>query len=408
MEQLIALAKSLGNPGADKLYIAARKRNIPVTRNQIKQYVAALGEKQIFRPLPRSSGVTAAEDIATRFQADLIDYRTKPSEANGVTYRYVLVLVDVFTRECWAAAVESKTPAKVAPALLQVLQRLPERPVYISTDLGNEWKGETDEMLKTQGRPRLRRLRRAGDRGEIIRRTKTADDKNALAVVDRVIQNLKVRIAEFLHTRDEGWAENLTKIVSMYNATPHETVHGPPEDVRDNEIQKFLVTQDNAKKLQVNQELLEKRKAQLETAGAFRRPIRQAGPYNRSFYASYSANVERPQRVEGSTIYSDGAPIDIKRVQIIPEETDNQVVAGGLSERDSKKKDKLLPLANALIDFLADKEPRSIASAVQYLKERLGGGYRDALREVGFNLAEAIRLFTPPFALVNRYYVKLV
>ena len=40
MEQLRELAKTLGNPGADKLYLAARKRNIAVTRNQIKQYLA--------------------------------------------------------------------------------------------------------------------------------------------------------------------------------------------------------------------------------------------------------------------------------------------------------------------------------------------------------------------------------
>ena len=89
----------MGNPGADKLYIAARKRGIPATRSQVKQYIGAIGSKQIFKPLPRSSGVTAAEDVATRFQADLIDYHTKPSVANGITYRYVLVLVDVFTRE---------------------------------------------------------------------------------------------------------------------------------------------------------------------------------------------------------------------------------------------------------------------------------------------------------------------
>ena len=36
MEHLRALAKRLGSIGADKLYLAARKRGIAVTRNQIK------------------------------------------------------------------------------------------------------------------------------------------------------------------------------------------------------------------------------------------------------------------------------------------------------------------------------------------------------------------------------------
>jgi hypothetical protein len=245
-------------------------------------------------------------------------------------------------------------------------------------------------------------------RGEIIRRTKDADDRNAIAVVDRVIQNLKVRIAEFLESHPEqGWAQNLTKVVNMYNATPHETVHGAPEDVRDNEIQKFLVTQDNSTKLQVNQELLEKRKKQLETAGAFRRPIRQAGPFTRGFKPSYAA-VEVPQRVTGSVIHSDGPPIDIKRVQIVAEETDNQLWVGGLSERDIKKKDKLMPMMNRLIDFLADGE-HSIASAAVYLKQQMGSAYEDALREANFGkrLVDAIRLF-PQFELTKKgYYVKM-
>ena len=48
MERLRELAKRLGNPGQDKLYLAARKRGIGVTRNQIKQYLAQKPERQIF------------------------------------------------------------------------------------------------------------------------------------------------------------------------------------------------------------------------------------------------------------------------------------------------------------------------------------------------------------------------
>ena len=40
MERLRELARRLGNQGRDKLYIAARKRGIAVTRNQIKQLLA--------------------------------------------------------------------------------------------------------------------------------------------------------------------------------------------------------------------------------------------------------------------------------------------------------------------------------------------------------------------------------
>ena len=62
MEQLRELAKKLGFPGQDKLYIAARKRGIPATRNQIKQLLETKGAKQLFRPLPQSKGRRAPRD----------------------------------------------------------------------------------------------------------------------------------------------------------------------------------------------------------------------------------------------------------------------------------------------------------------------------------------------------------
>ena len=59
MEQLRELAKKLGNPGADKLYLSARKRMIAVTRSQIKQFLALKPERQIFRPLRALRGPRA-------------------------------------------------------------------------------------------------------------------------------------------------------------------------------------------------------------------------------------------------------------------------------------------------------------------------------------------------------------
>ena len=117
MEQLRELAKKLGNPGADKLYTAARKRGIAVTRNQIKQLLETKGSKQLFRPLPESKGKTGAEAPFTRLMMDLIEFRTAPSKG----FKYILVLIDVFSREVFAAPTKDKTPAAVEPVLRRLL-----------------------------------------------------------------------------------------------------------------------------------------------------------------------------------------------------------------------------------------------------------------------------------------------
>ena len=124
MERLRALARKIGNPGEAKLYTAARKRGIPVTRSQIKQYLAQRPERQIFRPLPRSSGATAAEAIDDRWQMDLIEFRTSPSKG----FKYILVLIEIFSRQVWAEPVKDKTPDAVASVLRRLLASLTRKP----------------------------------------------------------------------------------------------------------------------------------------------------------------------------------------------------------------------------------------------------------------------------------------
>ena len=64
----------------------------------------------------------------------------------------------------------------------------------------------------------------------------------------------------------------------------------------------------------------------------------------------------------------------------------------------------------ALMNYQADGEERSVASASPYLKNNLGDSYADTLREVGFgkHLAEAIRLFDEFQLTKQGYYVRRV
>ena len=258
----------------------------------------------------------------------------------------------------------------------RMLGGLPKKLEVLSTDKGNEWVGPVDALLDAKG---------------ITRRTKDVRDTNALGVVDRVIQNLKQRLAESLSADPGEWAARIKEVVAAYNSTSHATIHGEPEEAA-NPIQNFLITQDNALKLKGNQALLEARKKELADKGAFRRPLRAAGgAFRRGFKAR-------------------GEKIDIKRVQPVDRDTgDVQPWLGGLSMRDSKKKDRLLDMMTALIDFVKDGEEHSVASAALYLKQHMGRAYEDTLRELAFgrHLAAAVELF-PEFELTRKnYYLRL-
>ena len=139
--RLTELAQRLGTPGAGKLYAAARRRGIRITKEQVKRFVATKGQKQLFRAYPASKGQAASEAPSMRFQMDLVDMRNSPS----LGFRNMLVLVNVFTRKVFAVAIKDKTPEIVAPALREMLGRLAV--VVIASDAGGEWAGAVQSLL---------------------------------------------------------------------------------------------------------------------------------------------------------------------------------------------------------------------------------------------------------------------
>jgi hypothetical protein len=150
--QLQELAQKLGTPGGQKLYQAARKRGIQVTKNQVRQYVRRQGQKQIFRPLLAAAGKTASESEQMRAQMDLIDFKYSASRG----FKMILVLVNVWNRMGFAIPIVDKSAESVANGLRVLLRpgRLHNpllRPKIISSDAGNEWRGPVQTLLEEKG-----------------------------------------------------------------------------------------------------------------------------------------------------------------------------------------------------------------------------------------------------------------
>ena len=90
------------------------------------------------------------------------------------------------------------------------------------------------------------------------------------AVVDRGIQTLKKDLATRVARKGGQWGGHFERAAGAYNARPHETVHGAPEDVEKQPATEFRVLQDNADKFQHNKDLTDRRVKAVEDAGAFR------------------------------------------------------------------------------------------------------------------------------------------
>ena len=101
-----------------------------------------------------------------------------------------------------------------------------------------------------------------------MHRTMRPEDRNAIAVVDRGIQTLKKDLATRVARKGGQWSDHFQQTASAYNARPHETVHGAPEDVEKQPAAEFRVLQDNADRFQHNKDLTNRRIKAVEDADA--------------------------------------------------------------------------------------------------------------------------------------------
>ena len=98
------LSAELGSPGVQALWTAAQKAGIQVTKAQVKELVAARGERQIFGRRPTAEGKTASR--GDDWQMDLAVLTHQPGtkqtriskKAQAAVYKNFLVAINVFDR----------------------------------------------------------------------------------------------------------------------------------------------------------------------------------------------------------------------------------------------------------------------------------------------------------------------
>ena len=99
--------------------------------------------------------------------------------------------------------------------------------------------------------------------------------------------------------RGGQWSDQLKQATSAYNARPHGTVHGAPENGEKQPATEFRVLQDNADRFQHNKDLTNWRMKALEDAGAFRAPTNAARSFN-----PQHGDVQRLAAVDSMTVRS--------------------------------------------------------------------------------------------------------
>lgn len=210
MDQLEKLYVDYSFPSYQKFVELAKQNSINITPKEIKKFLENQKTYQLYKQAKRVVGhpiVTGKPFEA--YQCDLTDMSKLSKQNKG--YKYILLIIDIFTRYAIGIPLKSKSPEVVVEAFEEAFQRIP-KPKSITSDNGSEWMGKVLKYLKNNN---------------INHITNEVGDHNKLGVIDRLTRTLKEKMYKTMTYNDDAkWKDNFENIVEIYNQTPHRTLGG--------------------------------------------------------------------------------------------------------------------------------------------------------------------------------------
>lgn len=198
---------------AEKLYKAVKHHNISLSH--VKEWLS----KQITYTLHRSRrrhfkrNPIVVTDMHKQWQADLVDLSAFAKENNG--YRYLITIIDVFSKYGHAFAVRKKTGAEVKAGFLKIFNVY--KPESLQTDMGGEF---NNTGLKTL-------LAAEGITYFTAKNTETK-----CAIVERFNKTLRNRMFRYFTSKGtRKYIEVLPKLITAYNNSVNRSTGFAPSKV---------------------------------------------------------------------------------------------------------------------------------------------------------------------------------
>lgn len=178
-----------------------------------KQQVVQEIHRSARKNFPRRSYVMRG--LNDTFQADLIEMI--PWAKQNRNHRYILMVIDVFSKRAWAKALKNKTGSEVSKAMATIFgENSKYIPRNLHTDDGKEFfNAQFQQLMKKHG----------------INHYSTYTTKKA-SIVERLNRTVMNRLWPLLNLQgSHKWLGHLQPILDSYNRTKHRTIKMRPIDV---------------------------------------------------------------------------------------------------------------------------------------------------------------------------------
>ena len=202
--------------GVEKLYKQVKKDGkFNISRNKIKKWLQnqkSYGlNKRVNRNFKR--GKVIVEGIDDQFDADLASMADYENSNDG--YKYLLVVIDIFSRYAWVEPMKNKNAETIVKAFEKILSdgRSPRK---LRTDAATDFTSKKFQNLMKE---------------KNIHHFTTHNEKQA-NYVERLIKTLKNKIRRYMsEKRTERYIDILNKIVTSYNRSWHSGIKMEPINV---------------------------------------------------------------------------------------------------------------------------------------------------------------------------------
>ena len=194
----------------DDVYEVAKRRRIEAPEWKVQL------AKELLRPKRKrfNRRHIYSPNIDDTWTADLADFEKYKRINRG--YRYILVVLDIFSRYAWARPLKQKTGVEVAHAFQDIFQKSGRRCKRLFCDQGTEFYNvNVQRVLQENGGIQL---------------YSTHNEPKA-SIAERFIRTLRGKIeSNYILTQSTVWYDILPRLIHEYNTTRHRTIRMTPEE----------------------------------------------------------------------------------------------------------------------------------------------------------------------------------
>jgi transposase InsO family protein len=145
-------------------------------------------------------------------QMDIFDMQNFARTNKG--YKYILCIIDVFTRKVWTYKMQLKNSKNVQDSFNDFLQKSgiqSNTPSILMSDNDPTFTNESFQVILRENK--------------IIHQPNIIDDHHALGLIDRFARTLKTIFTRlFVQTKSDNWIDHIDEIVGNYNNNGHTAI----------------------------------------------------------------------------------------------------------------------------------------------------------------------------------------